>query len=1481
MRGSISIVAALLLLGSIPALAAGDPDGIQGDGSWRFSSPDLQTGDVFGQSVVTRSGMILIGEPNSTGQAAGQAHLFIKDPVEFAYGFVDTFSDSTHESFGSAVAMSEDRLAIGAPLETISGGDPGDPDTIGAVYLYWFDGTQWLLSDILTSSEGSENGCCGFGETVLIEGTTLFISEPGGLDSGRVFVYDISNPKGASYLQELVQTGGIPGCRFGASMSAKAPFLFVGAPAFGSIQDEGRVYIFRNPGSGFGQVGIVDPPETGTYEFGESVSWSGTRLIVGAPGTGGGGESEVGAAFVFGLTEGFEQRLDPPENIAGLRFGAAVSLRQQRIVIGSPKDDYQGWDSGSVTSWKRSNGYWAMQEQFRAEIGEAKEEFGSCLDQRQGVLVVGNYADGLENNTGGSVYAYQWSSNGWVPTLNPKTMPIMVQWDELENDPELLAAGFGNSLDFSGSHAVAGSPLDERGRVFFYEGSGSDWELSQELQLPDENGDLIGSSAAMEGDWTVIGVNGGEHTGSPRGGTVYLLERVSQQWDPLHVVPSPVADAELGADVAIDRVNQRFIAGAPRYGNTGKVVIVEGAGSTWDEHWLEPPDPGQVVENFGFGVEVFGGWAMVGAPSAENSGAMSRVFIYRNDGTSWQHTQTIDDPRPNAPAEDGTYFGGRICCLSPLQVAIAAPLSSYDRQYEGIVYVFELSGTTWKLEQIISSPDPHPSNFFGVGLDSNRDGAMVIGAPLDDDLGSQTGTAFIYEQVFSLLDRSLPWEPIVKLIDTELPPESLLGFTAAMDGGTVMLGYPSQTLGQGESTRIGGVAVYGEVLWAYWNGDPEGTGSWNENSNWVPAPPDSKRGAIFSLWPTSGPCTVTVDAGKYPIPAIGVVQGQVILSLPSGSAEFGQSNVDPTLWVLGDPEVSSTTISIDSPSGASMSLAEGIVLGSDSWSGIFDTETGTSQLIEVNGRWVQEAMGIFDIEIDPGSVVWPVYSRGTPSLGGTLNVEVAPGAHFNKGDVVYLMGSAYTDGPLGTYFDLVSLPGLPDGLAFSLVYGPPESQRGSMMEPVVSVVVETFSSLVGFDEPDEYGVTGYPNGMVLADLNGDGLDDIAVCIEGIPGQLHVFMNNGSGGFATQDIYTIGNHPIDVAAGDFNNDGAIDLATSNYDDDTITILPNDGSGMFAESSISPLAVGMGPKGLAAKDLDQDDFDDLIVCCSDDRAIEVYSGLNLRNGSRDAAQQVDTPGKPGDVDPEDVVKPNFGNVGVTTTEPDEIVIMDVGTDGALSNPLSYPAGDDPGPITSDDVDGDGKEDYVVSNTGDGTVTVLKQSDARGFEPPLTLPVGGIVGSLAMLDFEGDGDTDIAVIQTVDGVASVKLLRNDMNLYEGDALIFSDGGPLDLDVIPVLIDSSDIDGNGFEDLVTIGELPDHRRAGEEAPDSAMAVTTNSRCHADLNGDATVDVLDLLVVIQEWGDCTGCSADIDGNGTVDVIDLLEVIAAWGLCSS
>lgn len=54
------------------------------------------------------------------------------------------------------------------------------------------------------------------------------------------------------------------------------------------------------------------------------------------------------------------------------------------------------------------------------------------------------------------------------------------------------------------------------------------------------------------------------------------------------------------------------------------------------------------------------------------------------------------------------------------------------------------------------------------------------------------------------------------------------------------------------------------------------------------------------------------------------------------------------------------------------------------------------------------------------------------------------------------------------------------------------------------------------------------------------------------------------------------------------------------------------------------------------------------------------------------------------------------------------------------------------------------------------------------------------------------------------------------------------------------------------------------------------------DANGDDAVDVVDLLILVQQFGlsqqdplfdDC----ADFDTTGAVDVADLLEIISRWG----
>ena len=52
------------------------------------------------------------------------------------------------------------------------------------------------------------------------------------------------------------------------------------------------------------------------------------------------------------------------------------------------------------------------------------------------------------------------------------------------------------------------------------------------------------------------------------------------------------------------------------------------------------------------------------------------------------------------------------------------------------------------------------------------------------------------------------------------------------------------------------------------------------------------------------------------------------------------------------------------------------------------------------------------------------------------------------------------------------------------------------------------------------------------------------------------------------------------------------------------------------------------------------------------------------------------------------------------------------------------------------------------------------------------------------------------------------------------------------------------------------------------------------DLDGDGTVGVTDLLILLGDWGRCPPkgeCPADLNGDGSVGVVDLLILLGNWG----
>ena len=64
--------------------------------------------------------------------------------------------------------------------------------------------------------------------------------------------------------------------------------------------------------------------------------------------------------------------------------------------------------------------------------------------------------------------------------------------------------------------------------------------------------------------------------------------------------------------------------------------------------------------------------------------------------------------------------------------------------------------------------------------------------------------------------------------------------------------------------------------------------------------------------------------------------------------------------------------------------------------------------------------------------------------------------------------------------------------------------------------------------------------------------------------------------------------------------------------------------------------------------------------------------------------------------------------------------------------------------------------------------------------------------------------------------------------------------------------------------------------------------QCSPDINGDDTIDALDLIEIIANWGDVCGdesddpiCTIDITGDGIIDAQDLVVVLVCWEWCEN
>ena len=138
-----------------------------------------------------------------------------------------------------------------------------------------------------------------------------------------------------------------------------------------------------------------------------------------------------------------------------------------------------------------------------------------------------------------------------------------------------------------------------------------------------------------------------------------------------------------------------------------------------------------------------------------------------------------------------------------------------------------------------------------------------------------------------------------------------------------------------------------------------------------------------------------------------------------------------------------------------------------------------------------------------------------------------------------------------------------------------------------------------FSAPVSYLAGRQPVAMSVADLDGDNKPDLAIAAA--DATVSVLLNKGDGTFLARKQFSTGEVAETIAAGDLDGNQRADLVVPCYAAGVFNVLLNHGDGTFAD----PLsyAAGTTPMGPAFGDFDGDGLDDLAITNRDDMTVTI--------------------------------------------------------------------------------------------------------------------------------------------------------------------------------------------------------------------------------------------------------------------------------------
>ena len=213
---------------------------------------------------------------------------------------------------------------------------------------------------------------------------------------------------------------------------------------------------------------------------------------------------------------------------------------------------------------------------------------------------------------------------------------------------------------------------------------------------------------------------------------------------------------------------------------------------TWSQTAKLTASDGAESDNFGRSVAISGDYAIIGAFQDDDNGSDSgAVYIFERDGTeTWNEIQKLTA----ADGAEADSFGWAVS-ISGNYAVVGAYEDDDNGSRSGSAYIFERDGTgTWSEAQKLTASDGEMEDYFGYSVSISGD-YIIAGAYGDNDIGSinYKGCAYIFERSEGV------WTETAKLIGSGLHVTSYdhFGFAVSISGNYAIAGAYQYSLEQG------------------------------------------------------------------------------------------------------------------------------------------------------------------------------------------------------------------------------------------------------------------------------------------------------------------------------------------------------------------------------------------------------------------------------------------------------------------------------------------------------------------------------------------------------------------------------------------------------------------------------------------------------------------------------------------------------------